>query len=446
MLKTIEVFASMLVLGFTLSYMMRVVSGEKIEIKRLIQLAIILFTLSYAASFIGKEIQLIISILSMIILGRVIYQLKWLRSLISSFLVYGIIIICDIVNGIFFNYILNIGSNEVMTTPSLFLLSSISVAFLSIFLVNLKNIRKSKDTTFPLIENFSKNQIFLIATYCSVVLALFVLLLAPYKILPEEYVKQINAYNLFVVLCYFLATILFLYINYHFFNEKLEHNRKIKEYEELKLYTEIIEKLGSDIRVFKHDYNNVMHSIEGYLNENKFDELKDYFYEEVMIDYKKVHSNNFMYSLKHINNSAVKGLLTSKINQALNLGLNINLEIFEDIHNFHMDILDLCKILGILLDNAIEASMDTEEGTVNIGLINDDSSISIIVSNSYSEKPNLNKIFEPGYSTKGNDRGLGLSSLKKIINEKYRNILLNTIVEDDLFIQEIIINKEPVHK
>ena len=107
-----------------------------------------------------------------------------------------------------------------------------------------------------------------------------------------------------------------------------------------------------------------------------------------------------------------------------------------------MDIIDLSRCLGILLDNAIEASLSSEKKRLNIAFIKKNSSILIIISNTFKGViPPLSKIFKTGFSTKGKNRGLGLSNLSEIMNN-YSNTTLDTSISDDRFIQNITISSK----
>lgn len=116
------------------------------------------------------------------------------------------------------------------------------------------------------------------------------------------------------------------------------------------------------------------------------------------------------------------------------------LEIVEPIDKINLDIIDLSRCLGIILDNAIEATLYSKEKKLNITFIKKNSSILIVVSNTFEgEIPPLSKIFKAGFSTKGENRGLGLSNLKDIMN-KYSNATLDTSIENNRFIQNMTIS------
>jgi len=97
--------------------------------------------------------------------------------------------------------------------------------------------------------------------------------------------------------------------------------------------------------------------------------------------------------------------------------------------------------MGVLLDNAIDASINTSEPFISLTIIKNDDGLVVNIMNSIEENNiDTEMIFKKGYSTKGEGRGFGLSIVYEII-QKYKELELLTRVEDKLFIQELSINK-----
>ncbi|WP_411679289.1 sensor histidine kinase [Clostridium thailandense] len=222
-------------------------------------------------------------------------------------------------------------------------------------------------------------------------------------------------------------------------NEKLKNKYKEEELSQLLDYTRNMENIMQEMRKNAHNHTNIMSTINGYLELNKIDELKQYFFEEINPEYNSLSLvNNNSASLKNLSNfPALKGILSYKLIISQQKELEIHIDIFENIAKIHMDTLDKCKILGILIDNAIEAAEDTDMKKVNIAVFKGENYVSFIIENSYKERPDIRKIFEKGYSTKGINRGLGLSMVRQIINDRYPNVLLNTLIKNDMFTQEL---------
>lgn len=227
-----------------------------------------------------------------------------------------------------------------------------------------------------------------------------------------------------------------------FFILKKEQDFKLKEIQlkNLSEYTNNLENLYMDMRKFRHDYINILSSMAGFIEDRDIDGLEEHFNEHIYPLNKRMNKNNYKLGLlKNILMPEIKGLVSAKVIRAQELGINVVLEILEPIDKINLDIIDLSRCLGILLDNAIEAALDSTEKNLNIAFIKKNMSILIVISNSfYDEKIVLSKIFKSGFSTKGKNRGLGLSNLKDILN-KYQNASLDTSIDDNIFTQNITI-------
>lgn len=101
-----------------------------------------------------------------------------------------------------------------------------------------------------------------------------------------------------------------------------------------------------------------------------------------------------------------------------------------------MNTIELSRITGIIIDNAIEASEALEDPLIRIAFIDNEESVTFIVMNKCSDNtPKIHELFEEGFSTKGDNRGLGLSTLKELTDEN-ENVLLDTVIENGYFVQK----------
>lgn len=210
------------------------------------------------------------------------------------------------------------------------------------------------------------------------------------------------------------------------------------EIEKLTEYTNNIEVLDQDIRAFKHDFVNILSCIRGYLDTDNFSELKSFFFNKILPINDDLNKDSLkLHLLSNIKTPELKGLISSKVLKAKSEGIDIFIDIAEPIEDIKMDTIDLCRVLGILLDNAIEAAVLCANPVLKLGVIKKQKSISFIVINSFEgETPKIHEIYIRGFSTKGIGRGIGLANLKSILSNYY-NTILDTSIEDNLFIQNI---------
>lgn len=216
---------------------------------------------------------------------------------------------------------------------------------------------------------------------------------------------------------------------------KLEETSRDLEGE--KLVNKSLTILHDNIRAFKHDFNNIVQAIGGYVTTNDMEGLKKY-YSQLFDDCQRVNNLTTL-SPEVINNPAIYSLLASKYHKADELGIKIDLEIFLDLNTLKVKVYELTRILGILLDNAIEATLECNEKLIKLEIRKDNARHRdiIIIKNTYLAKDiNLDKIFEKSYSTKPNNTGLGLWEVRQIL-KKNNNLNLHTTKDDKFFIQQL---------
>lgn len=193
--------------------------------------------------------------------------------------------------------------------------------------------------------------------------------------------------------------------------------------------------LHDDTRAFKHDFHNIIQAIGGYIYTNDLSGLKKY-YKEVLGD---CHTVNNLSKLTPtlINNPAVYSILADKFFIANKNNIQMNFDVMTDLNELNINVYELTRILGILLDNAIEASKECATKNINILFKKDNKKKMLIIENTYKNKQiSIDKIFEKDYSTKPNNTGLGLWEVRRILN-KHNNLNLHTTKNECYFSQQL---------
>ena len=196
--------------------------------------------------------------------------------------------------------------------------------------------------------------------------------------------------------------------------------------------------LHNRVTSFNHDFNNIVHSIGGYITTKDMDGLKRY-YNQILEECNKTN-NLYALSPNVINHPAIYNLLATKYYEADQKNIVINLHVILDLNEIerHMKIYDCTRILGILLDNAIEASEECDKKVINVSfrkdIVND--MLLIIIQNTYANKDvDTETIFQKGISTKENHSGLGLWKVREILMHN-NNLNLFTTKNDEFFTQQ----------
>lgn len=283
-----------------------------------------------------------------------------------------------------------------------------------------------------------------IALVYKIILALFlcvtIIVLYLNIFIPSTYEElKLTQINLIIQLGYLtLISILFILQIKIIKKENVLKNKQIKQ-SQYNEYLFSLESINQDMQKFQHDYMNILITMDGYISQNDIEGLKSYFSKKIVkVEQDTLLKNQFMKNISNLSIIELKGLLITKLLLITEKNIQLQIEIPQKISEIPMDIIDFSRILGILVDNAIEASEDSQLKIINLAIIKTlNGSILLIMENSFASKLDINQIYIKGYSSKlGNNRGRGLLNLTEIIN-KYPNVLLNTRVDGKLFIQEL---------
>ncbi len=243
----------------------------------------------------------------------------------------------------------------------------------------------------------------------------------------------ISILSLITLVAYFFISIFSL-----FKTAKLEITSQNLEQE--KYYNTTLKLLFDDIRTFRHDFGNIVQAIGGYANNNDVDGLKQY-YKQLQLDFEDVKSLE-MLNPAIIDNPAIYSLLTAKYNKAINLGISMTVHVSLKLEKLNMKIYEFTRVLGILLDNAIEACENCDEKIINLEIRRDEKSPRqlLLIQNTYFDKNvNLDRINEKGYTSKKDDgmpHGLGLWEVNKIL-KRSKNLNLYTTKDSIFFTQQL---------
>ncbi|WP_234702469.1 sensor histidine kinase [Streptococcus equinus] len=259
-------------------------------------------------------------------------------------------------------------------------------------------------------------------------------------IMPSDSIvaKKIHEYGSFI---YFILLFAFLfYLNFRHGQEQKNELLRNQEMElaALENYSKHVESLYQEVRSFRHDYANVLMSLKAGIDQGDLDNIKK-IYEEITADSAKLVKNNKfdLTRLANISDSAVKSLMSAKFLKAENRGIEISLEVAELMKNPKIPLISYIRILSILFDNAVEEALESDESKIAVANFYQDGDFVFIIENSTREKSvDLSKIFQRGYSTKGDNRGLGLATLVDF-QDDYENLSVETSSLDYKFTQVV---------
>ena len=418
----IEVFINMLL--FTTIFDLRASTKEKLFYILTSSICAFITRIAFPDPY-GTFINIILTF----ILIKFIFKTTILKSILSIFIPLCFNIILELFLLKFYQKILHIPYDYVMTIPIYRLLLASSI-YLCVFIIYrlIKYFKFNVNLDFM---NPKSRRLFIFSSAFGIItLGLQVYLISFYSDTMPVIITFISILSL---LAYFFLSI------YSLLNtRKLEITAM--ELEKEQLFNKTLSNLHDSVRGFKHDFNNIVQSIGGYVERGDLNGLKIYYY-QLLGDCQRIN-NLASFSPSVMTNPPIYNLLTSKYYEAEEMGIHIDLGIFINVSEIeeNMKIYEFTRILGILLDNAIEAANECKEKKVIVSFQKEPYKNRLVmkIENTYLNKDiDTERIFEKNYSTKSSktNSGLGLWEVRQIL-KRNNNLNLFTTKNNEFFVQQ----------
>ncbi|MFW3605383.1 quorum-sensing sensor histidine kinase AgrC [Staphylococcus caprae] len=408
-------------------YVVKVLMGVKYNIRDYIFMIGIIIPSNIVYTFIGTDTLILVIILSIIFFYRKMKFFSILAIFGSNIILY----LCNFITVLLITFSEKF-SDKIEYKFIIYIVSfvgfGILLSYATKFLINL--IKKSY---------LYSNKLYISTISIFLVITFFILFIFTRN--EDLDFQTFRLYTYLYVGIVLIILIILIIISYTVLRE-MKYKRNLEEIETYYEYTLRIESINNEMRKFRHDYVNILSNLSEFIHEDDMPGLKRYFNEQIvpLKDNMKTRSIK-LNGIEKLKVREIKGLITTKILQAQEKKIPISIEVPDEIDKIDMNTIELSRITGIIIDNAIEASEALEDPLIRIAFIDNEESVTFIVMNKCSDNtPKIHELFEEGFSTKGDNRGLGLSTLKELTDEN-ENVLLDTVIENGYFVQKVeIIN------
>ena len=226
------------------------------------------------------------------------------------------------------------------------------------------------------------------------------------------------------------------------YEKKMELKQKKFEQRQMEQYMDKIQDLYAELKGFRHDFGNIITSLNLAIEERDLEDIKRIKRDVLEECYGELQKEEYTgFDLGNIRDSALRSILSRGWIYAEKLGVKLTFETGEVIEKLPMRLLDLVRTVGILVNNAIEAANSSVEKEVHIAVFNMPNGVHLIVQNPTGQPIDWNKLFDKGFSTKGDRRGMGLGIVKDIV-EGYSSVFLETELINGKFTQTLVVGEK----
>ena len=384
---------------------------------------------------VNRFIRIILLTIIFIIFFRYLFKEEIHKTIITPIFYQLIIVLSEFIGIISLSFIFNSPTGNFIETNLGLLAVNISVTIISIIISNFKFVKILFNRFLKVTEKIKVYQLFILCIISFLFLNIFVIS-AYYKI--NYYVWVITNILLisllFVIILYMLKT----QNNYNKVSDK--YNIAIKS-----LYD--YETMMTKYRIANHENKNLLLTIRAMIL-NKEKEIPKFI--DTMIEDKYEDDEKLLFDIAVIPSGGLRGAIYSEIIKIKDNNINYCLDIDKKLRTIDLielntnTIIDVCKIVGVFIDNAIDEVKDLDSKNIGISLYLQNKKLNIKVSNNYYGRIEINKINDTGYTTKGDGHGYGLSLVKDIIKN---NDLLehSTELSREIFSQILTIKYKKTH-
>lgn len=417
------------VLSGIMSYVAIVnISGKTKNLKSFISYLLIFLPLLFIPYIFFSDVtKLILSILFIIISLYFSIFKKDISNSVYYTIVYELLVfICEIIISVVFVSIFKINISGYEKFQFSLLIFSICNCLMVYLLSKIKVLNKSIQKLNLIISKNQKDWVYII-----IIIILLSFLIVFNK---NNLGSGINYYINAGMVIFIIAS--FVYVIYNKFQRQAMEDKYNESMEYVLRYEKIINEQGKK----NHEYNNQLMVIKGYINNPE--RLSEYL-DEVIGEH-KTGQNYTVKQLGFLPDGGVKGLLYHKLSKMEDNNIKYYLYVDQnlkdkDIENFDLKTYrDLTKLLGVFLDNAIDAALKSEEKEIEVELKDKDDCLLLTISNTYDKNTDINKVDKSGFTTKGVGHGFGLSIVKDIAKTN-SEIETFSSKESDKFIQTAMI-------
>ena len=377
--------------------------------------------------FINSYIKILTLIIIMTLCNYFLFPKEKNANIVVPIIGEFILIISEVIISILFFIMLKIEGNDLLTLYAGTVIGNFTIGLNSVLLVNLKIFKKITDKVTDVISNINKN--ILIIVLGILIIIINFLLAIPYYKIKTAYIIVFNA----------ITIVVYSFIVFKMFEEKSRYIKMNNKYNMTNTTLKELEQNVTRLKITNHENKNQLLTIRNMIKKGE-DSKSLIKHIENIVNTKIKDDETLMLQTSTITNSMISSIVYSKMLTMKENNVDAALIISRDIKDLYLsDIPDelaveICKIIGVYLDNALEEVSKYDEKIINIEFYAEKKTLCIAISNNFEGEIDFEKMDNPGYTTKENGHGYGLSLVREIIENNDR-LSSEREIKDNIFKQ-----------
>lgn len=301
------------------------------------------------------------------------------------------------------------------------------VVIICFIMVNMKWPKKLYFKLIKITDKISKNVLLIV--FASIMIVVNFFLALPYYEIKTEYILIINMILIFI----------YSFMSFKALEEKNKYIKINNKYNMTNTTLKELEQNVTRLKITNHENKNQLLTIRNMIKKGEDSDALIKHIEKI-VDTKIKDDEQLMFQTSTITNSMISSIIYSKMLTMKENNINTNLSVDRDIKDLYLSDMpedlsvEVCKIIGVYLDNAIEEVSKLKDKIINIEVYAEGKNLCIAISNNYEGEINLSELDNPGYTTKENGHGYGLSLVAEIVNDNHK-LTIDREIKDNIFKQ-----------
>lgn len=228
----------------------------------------------------------------------------------------------------------------------------------------------------------------------------------------------------------------------HSYQKNAQQDKAIKKYKTEIAEAERINEQYETIRRERHDMKNLLLSVQGYIRDKDFENANKMISSMLKTKLLNKSYDGIDQALLKLKISSINNLIRGKAYQIIEHNIPFSVEINAKIVDLPGSEITTARIIGILLDNALEATIKQANPYIQFALLkHGEKSYEIVVSNSIDHIFDINKAVKLGKTSKAGHQGIGLSNVTELVNDdnhysfsaeiKEKRVIMTCFIQED---------------
>lgn len=396
--------------------------------KFLIPYLVLTFITIFECYILNKTIRILIMCISFFTYIKIVYKQNIQKSILTTIFYQLGIMVSELLFSVVLFYIFNFDAKLMLENPIYNILLNIMIPIINLCIIKIPFVKNIYNYLIKITSKIGSKQLL----FLSLIVILIADILGTVIYFKVDFIYLLIINTTLTLICFAIVI--------YTFKTKNSYNKVYDKYNTTLNSLKEYEDISDRYRISNHENKNQLLTIRNMIPKTN---KKVISYIDAIVENKLKDNDKVTFETAKIPAGGLRGLIYSKVLLMKELEIEYELEISKEIKTVDLinkiddsTMLDICKVIGVYLDNAIQEVEKLSDKHINIEMYLEDNLLIISILNNYEGTIEIDLLEESGYTSKGKGHGYGLTLSKEIINNN-KNLTNEKSISQDIFTQTL---------